>query len=137
MERMYRIHAIAWVSLCVAFALHVWDEAAHDFLSVYNPAVLRIREVVPLLPLPTFTFHLWLIGLIAAVIILSALTLFALKGVRWLRPIALFYAGIMILNGIGHAAGSFYMGDFMPGVYSSPVLFVAGVFLFVTTRRLP
>jgi hypothetical protein len=56
-----------WVALSLALALHVWDEAAHDFLAVYNPTVLSIRERLPFLPLPTFTFGEWLFGLIVGV----------------------------------------------------------------------
>ena len=34
---------IAWIALCLAFALHVIDEASTGFLSVYNPTVLALR----------------------------------------------------------------------------------------------
>jgi len=54
---------IAWVCLCVALALHVTDEAMTDFLSVYNPAVRAIRKRFPFLPVPVFTFKVWLTGL--------------------------------------------------------------------------
>src|SRR5438552_10327882 len=37
----------AWAALCVAFAIHVTDEALTDFLSVYNPAVRAIRARFP------------------------------------------------------------------------------------------
>jgi hypothetical protein len=53
---------IAWLALCIAFAIHVADEALTDFLSVYNPAVRAIRARFPFLPLPTFTFRVWLTG---------------------------------------------------------------------------
>ncbi len=56
--------AAAWVALCLALAVHVADEALTDFLSVYNPAVISIRERLPWLPLPTFTFDVWRGGLI-------------------------------------------------------------------------
>jgi len=45
------------VGLCVAFGLHVVDEALTDFLSVYNPIVRAVRARLPFLPLPTFTFR--------------------------------------------------------------------------------
>jgi hypothetical protein len=32
---------IAWIALCLAFALHIIDEALTGFLSVYNPTVWR------------------------------------------------------------------------------------------------
>ena len=55
-DRFSRRHGWAWVGLSLALALHVTDEALNDFLSFYNPMVRRIREEVPLLPLPTFEF---------------------------------------------------------------------------------
>ena len=71
---------IAWVALCVGLAIHVADEAATDFLSVYNPTVRAMRARFPFLPMPTFTFRVWLTGLVVAVIVLASLTPFALRG---------------------------------------------------------
>ena len=72
-----------WVALTLALAVHVADEAATDFLSVYNPTVESIRRRFPFLPLPVFTFDVWLAGLIAAVILLLALSRFAFRGASW------------------------------------------------------
>ncbi len=41
---------LAWIVFALAIAVHVADEAAHDFLSVYNPTVRAIRERLPFLP---------------------------------------------------------------------------------------
>jgi hypothetical protein len=60
----------SWVALCLAFAVHVFDEAMTDFLSVYNPAAQAIRDRLPFLPLPIFTLEIWLAGLIAAITML-------------------------------------------------------------------
>ena len=38
-----RAHERAWYFLVSALAIHVADEALTDFLSFYNPLVLRIR----------------------------------------------------------------------------------------------
>lgn len=123
----------AWVALTVALALHVADEAANDFLSVYNPAVRSLRERLPFLPLPEFTFAVWLSGLIAAVIILLALSPAAFRGARWLRIVSWPYGVIMLLNGLGHIGGSIYFGRLMPGVYSAPLLLAASVYLLRAT----
>lgn len=56
-----------WAWLALALALHVTDEALTGFLRVYNPAVRTIRSYVPLLPLPAFTFRIWLGGLILGI----------------------------------------------------------------------
>ena len=75
----------AWVALALALGLHVVDEATHDFLSVYNPTVRALRGRVPWLPLPTFTFPVWLGGLIAGVLLLLCLAPLAYRGARFTR----------------------------------------------------
>ncbi len=129
-------HWVAWIALCGALAIHVVDEALTDFLALYNPAVLSIRERYPFLPLTTFTFEGWLALLIFAIVALTCASFFVWKG-RWaMRPISYVFAGVMLLNGLLHIAGSFYMGTFMPGVYSSPLLLAASFFLIVRTADL-
>ena len=129
-------HWVAWISLCGALAVHVADEALTDFLALYNPTVLAIRERYPFLPLTTFTFEGWLALLIFAIVALTAVSFFVWKG-RWaMRPISYAFAGFMLLNGLLHIAGSFYMGTFMPGVYSSPLLLAASIFLIIRTADL-
>jgi len=125
----------AWVALCLAMAVHVTDEALTDFLSVYNPTARAIRQRLPFLPLPIFTFDVWLAGLILAIVILLGLSFFVFRGARWLKPLAYVFAVIMLANGLGHIAGSFYLGRLMPGVYSSPLLLAASIYLLMQTRR--
>ena len=132
-QRAHR-HWIAWVAFCGALAVHVADEALTDFLALYNPTVLALRDRYPFLSLTTFTFEGWLALLIFAIVALTAASFFVWKG-RWaMRPISYVFAGFMLLNGLMHIAGSFYMGTFMPGVYSSPLLLAASIFLIVRTR---
>ena len=119
----------AWMALCAALAIHVVDEASTDFLSVYNPAVLAIRSRVPLIPLPTFTFNLWLAGLIAAVIVLFSLSWFAFRGARLMALLSYPFAIMMTANGLGHIGSSVYMGKLMPGVYSAPLLIAGSIYL--------
>lgn len=125
----------AWVALCLALGVHVADEALTDFLSVYNPTVRAIRKQLPLLPLPTFTFEVWLAGLIAAVVVLLALSVFAFRGARWMAPLSYVFGVLMLCNGLLHFAGSIYLGRLMPGVYSAPLLLAGSVYLLVETRR--
>jgi hypothetical protein len=121
----------AWVALCLALAVHVTDEALTDFLSVYNPAVESIRRQIPFLPLPTFTFGVWLTGLIIAIVLLLTLSPFAFRKARWMLPMAYGFGVLMIANGVGHIAGSIYMGRLMPGVYSSPILLICSIYLLM------
>ena len=128
-------YAWAWVALCLALALHVTDEALTDFLSVYNPTALAIRQRLPFLPLPTFTFQVWLAGLILAVILLLALSPFAFREAKWIAIPAYMFGVLMLGNGLQHIIGSIYMGRLMPGVYSSPLLVICSVYLLMSVRR--
>ncbi len=119
----------AWLVLTVAFAGHVLDEAMTDFLAVYNPAVEAIRAALPWSPLPTFTFEVWLTGLVVAIFVLAALAWLASDGRRWMRVLSYLYGGVMALNALGHLGASAVLGRWVPGVVSSPILLVAALFL--------
>jgi hypothetical protein len=125
--------ALAWVALCVAFALHVVDEAANDFLAWYNPNALALRALVPWLPIPVFTFRAFITGLTIAVFALTALTPLVRRGRRWLVPVAYLYAIIHVANGISHITVSVAGRWFAPGVYSAPVLLAAALWLLYET----
>lgn len=132
--RIRRRHWWAWIGLCAALAVHVADEALTDFLSIYNPTVVELRQRNPALPLPTFSFEMWLSLLVFAVFALTAASYFVWKG-RWaMRPISYVFAGVMLLNGLLHIAVSLYMGKLISGVYSSPLLLAASIALIITTR---
>lgn len=125
----------AWLLLCAALALHVADEALTGFLDIYNPTVRAIRQGAPFLPLPTFTFRIWLTGLIVAVTLLSALSVPAFRSKKWMVPLAYVFGFFMLLNGCAHIAGSFYLGRLAPGVYTAPLLLAASIHLIVRARR--
>jgi hypothetical protein len=120
---------VAWLALCVTLAIHVADEALTDFLSVYNPAVRAIRARCPFLPLPTFTFPVWLGGLIALTLVLLALSPAAFRGEPGMRRAAYVFGVVMVGNGLLHIIGSVYMRRVMPGTYSAPLLVAAAVYL--------
>lgn len=126
---------IAWVGLALALAFHVLDEAANDFLGVWNPLVRALRERVPLLPLPTFSFGLWLAGLVAGIVLLLILSRWVRRGARWMIPVSYIFAVMMCGNGLLHAMGTLWQGRAMPGVYSAPLLVIAAIYLFIATHR--
>lgn len=121
---------LAWLLAALALALHVADEASHDFLSWYNPRALGIRRALRGFPFPpTFTLLPWLAGLIAAVLVLAGLTPFAYAGAVWMRPAAYVLAVIHIANGLLHLGGSVQARRPVPGVWSAPVLLLTGSWL--------
>jgi hypothetical protein len=126
----------AWVFLCVALALHVADEAATDFLSVYNPAAQAIRKRFPFLPLPVFTFRVWLTGLCLGILLVLCLSPLAFRGSRFMIWLAYPFAIFMFANGLGHIGGSMYRKRLMPGVYSSPFLLLASTYLVICAESM-
>jgi hypothetical protein len=122
-------HQRAWLFLVAALAIHVLDEALTDFLSFYNPLVLRIRAQVPWFPMPTFTFGIWLGGLIALVLLLAALAPAVGRGATGTRLTSWVLSVIMFLNGLGHLVGSLYFQDWLPGATSAPLLLITSVLL--------
>ena len=127
----------AWLVATIAFALHVADEATHDFLAWYNPRALRIRQILGGFPFPpTFTFLPWLLGLLAAVVVLGFLTRVAYTGTQWIRPVGYALGGIHIVNGLIHIVGSITARRLVPGAYSAPLLLLTGGWLAYTAAVL-
>jgi len=133
--RVQEHFGVAWVALCAALAIHVADEAFTNFLSVYNPAVRTIRSHLPFIPLPTFSFPVWLVGLIAAVIVLFSLSPFAFRAARLMVPLSYVFGFLMMGNGLLHISSSIYMGRLMPGVYSAPLLLVCSLYLLTSVHN--
>ena len=121
---------ICWLFFGYTLALHVLDEAGHDFLSVYNPNALAIRRAVSFLPVPVFTFQSWIGSLMLALTVLLVLTPFAFRGLKWMRMLAIPIGVVLgIGNGSAHILSSIYFKRMMPGVYSAPLILVSGVLL--------
>jgi hypothetical protein len=133
-QRSRRRFGHAWVSLTIALAFHVVDEALTDFLSVYNPIVREARARIGWFPMAEFTLGAWLTGLCVLLILLLALSPLAYRGAAALRLAAYPYAFIMFLNGIGHLVGSIYLGRWAPGATTAPLLIVASIWLLVCAR---
>ncbi len=124
----------AWMGLTFAIGLHVLDEALHDFLSVYNPTVLKIKSIYPWLPLPVFTFEGWLVLLCLGIFVLLLFSPWAFRGTQWLLYVSTPLAILMFLNGTAHLISSIYLHRWMPGVLSSPLLMATAAWLFLIRK---
>ena len=133
----------AWILLCLALALHVFDEATTGFLGVYNLTVIALRERLGWWPMPTFQFGEWLTGLIAACVILLVLSGAVARGARGTRVLAYVFAILMLLNAAGHtlatifgrAVASVPFPRPAPGFWSSPFMAAAAIYLLVQLRK--
>ena len=120
---------LAWIAFALAVALHVADEASHDFLALYNPNARAIRAKLHL-PVPVFTFRGWLTGLVAGIALLLLLSPLAFHGAHWVRVTALPLAILVgIFNGLLHIVGSLFYRKKLAGVLTAPVLLAAGTWL--------
>lgn len=88
----------AWLALCAVFALHIGDEALTGFLNVYNPTVLALQKAAPWLPIPTFGFREFLLGMASVTVIAFALSPAFFKEVPWATPLGYFFAWLNVLN---------------------------------------
>ena len=128
-------HLQAWLLLVGALALHVIDEAFTNFLDFYNPLVLSIRSRISWFPMPTFTFGVWLAGLVLLVLVLAGLAPVVRRGGTAVRLASWVLASVMLMNGVGHLAGSVYFQRWLPGATSAPFLVATSVFLMRATWR--
>jgi hypothetical protein len=127
----------------LALAVHVFDEASTGFLAVYNPTVVALRQKLGFWPMPTFEFRDWLTGLVVAITVLLALSPFAFRGARWIRPLFYVFAVLMLLNGISHTVATIFGRTVStvhfprpaPGFYSSPLLLIASIYALWQLRR--
>ena len=125
----------AWLMFAVSLACHVMDEAAHDFLAIYNPNALWLRARFHLPFPPVFTFREWIISLSVAIILLLVFTPLALREKRWLQIVAIPIGLLVgIGNGLAHVLSSFYFHKLMPGVISAPLIIATGVLLLAAAN---
>ncbi len=136
-------YGAAWLLLCLAFALHVWDEAAHDFLSYYNATVLALYGHFSWFPRMDMQFRTWLTVLVVVNVALLAFTPWAYRNARWLRPLAYAFAGIELLYGAGNILAairgrtvpSVHFEGAAPGVYTAPLLVILAAYLIWGLRN--
>lgn len=128
-------NVVAWLFLVTSFGLHVLDEALGGFLPIWNQFVTNSRKQLGIFPAPTFSFNLWLGGLVVAIIIGYCLTPIVSRGGKVIRTVAVVLGIIMILNAFGHLLGSYYIGEVIPGMWSSPFLLFAATFLLIRGLR--
>ena len=124
-----------WLVLCFCLTLHVAEEAFTGFLPVYSDAIRAVGELFPYVSSPSLALALSMWMSVAFVATLTILLPFAYRGVAWMRVATMGLALVALANVTGHIGGSMMAGYPMPGVYSTPILAVAGVYALVFAWR--
>ena len=126
---------IAWMVLVFVLAIHVVDEMATGFLPFYNSLVTSMQASYGWFPMPVISLPVWLngLGIVLVALLLSSPLVF--EGKRYMRPIAFVFGSLMVLNAVAHVGASLYLGKAVPGVYSSPLLLIAAIYLLLMARR--
>lgn len=138
-----RNFGLAWLFFSIAFALHTWDEAIHDFIGYYDATALTLYAHFSWFPRIDVGFHTWLATLVLVNLVLLALTPLAFRNVPWLRPLAYAVAGFGLASGIGHVlvtirgrtVPSVEFEGVSPGFYTSPLLLLSATYLFLSLRK--
>ena len=128
-------NAIAWLVFMSTVALHVFDEVMTEFLPFYNQSVINLREQLGFFPAPTFPFGIWLGGLVGAIIIGYCITPLIARGGKVIRLLVVVLGILMIFNALIHLLGSIYLEKVIPGVWSSPLLLIAAIWLAMRGLR--
>lgn len=120
---MVRSRAIAfYLLMLLAYVAHVFEEVwGHFFMLDVLPGLGVFLAVNwALLCVPVLLFY------------------FFLRGRRWATTLSMVYAGVMVVNGLGHNVATLvtgrYFGGFAGG-YSGLALVLVGVALLTTLRK--
>lgn len=114
---------IAYLCLLAFHVAHILEEIFGGFVVLHKIGLARFMAVNWVLFLiPMTFFYFWLLGR------------------RWAHRMSVLYAGLMILNGLGHnimtlATGRYFDG--YAGGFSGIGLAISGIFLLVLLLRRP
>jgi hypothetical protein len=133
------IEAVAWRRLRVVYLAAIGSQAAHFAEELSNGFYLRFPEQLGLSPWSPNAFII-LNGFWLVVWVVSLL------GLRRYFRVAAFPAWFLalagIVNGVAHPLLALRVGGYFPGLFTSPLVFVAGLLLLrelnrATTPRRP
>ncbi len=136
-EYAHNSHGIGrpWLALCFCLAVHVAEEAFTGFLPFYGDATRAVSELLPFVTSPSLVLATSMWMSVAFVAILTALAPFAYRGASWMRVATIGVSLVALANVSGHIGGSMLVGQALPGVYTTPLLAVVGVYALVSAWR--
>jgi len=123
------------LALCFCLTAHVAEEAFTGFLPFYGDATRAVSELLPFVTSPSLVLAASMLLSVAFVATLTALAPFAYRGAGWMRVVTIGVSLVALANVSGHIGGSMLAGQALPGVYTTPLLAVVGVYALVFAWR--
>jgi len=125
----------AWLLMISVLGIHAFEESMTGFLPFYTQSVMTLRERLGFFPAPIFSYRVWFGGLITIIILCYFLTLFVARGGKVIRTVTTVFGVLMVGNALIHLVGSVYSGRVIPGMWSSPFILAAALFLIIQGLR--
>lgn len=126
-----------YLALGLAQAAHSIEEMRAHLYEFFDV----IAERWPAFPLRNFSADTFAINNMLIIAGMLALVPFVQAQRSWALGLAGVVAAIEVLNGFGHPAISLALGRYMPGTYTTPLLFVLGILvlreLLASSREQP
>jgi hypothetical protein len=116
----------AWLVLCAVTALHLLEESTTGFLEDFAPLVHRVGLTIGI-PVEMPAYSVWLAVIASLVVFVFVLTPWAFRGPLWVILGSYVFAALMIGNGVNHLLSPLYLGHFLPGQWTSPLLIWASI----------
>ncbi len=135
MARTLQRWTIAWFVLCVVLALHIAEEAASGDYRAYGQSLDLLRQFFPQLPIPQFSFTVWLVDIAGAIIVLFLLTGLVHNNLQIMRAASYALAVFTTANAMLHILLSLASDQVLAGTLTSPPLLAASLFLFLSIPR--
>lgn len=125
-----RRFGILWLFFGYSLALHALDEAGNNFLFFYNANVIAMRRTWPSFFMPVLSLQSFIGIMLCGLAVWLALVPLAFRRRTWMRVLAVPVALLGgIANGCVHMIASIVYRRFMPGVYTAPLILLAGILL--------
>jgi hypothetical protein len=135
MSRYLGQWTIAWFLACAVFALHIVDEGVNGTFGFYSDLERLLTALLPSLNITPFNFDVWLLNMIGTLVVLFALTPLVAAHNALMVPASWAFAAFLTGNSAFHLLMSAGRGELVTGAITSPLMLVAGLFLFVSAAR--
>ena len=121
----------AWPLACTVFAIHLAEETLHGSFGFYADILSLVGSFFPSLDMPPFDRDVWFINLLGSLAVLIALTPLVRARNALMRPASWLFGLFLAANGAMHLWLGLATQALVPGIWSAPLVLLAGLWLLV------